>query len=75
MSKLDDKQGFMHLTVNDRSKGLCHMYLGDTLFEAHGLHFGLTQSPSKFQQCNRVPFALSVLLGFALSYILMIVVC
>lgn len=63
LTKLDDKSGFLHLVIDGLSQKLACFEFGDLVFKCRGLCFGLTQSPPKFQDCNRVVQILLVGLG------------
>ena len=63
LTKLDDKSGFLHLVIDDFSQKLACFEFAGLLFKCRGLCFGLTQSPPKFQDCNRVVQILLAALG------------
>ena len=63
LTKLDDKSGFFHLVIDPLSQPLVGMEFDDLVFLCRGLCFGLTQSPPKFQDCNRVVQILLANLG------------
>ena len=63
LTKLDDKSGFLHLIIDDYSQKLAAFEFNDLIFLCRGLCFGLTQSPPKFQDCNRVVQILLASLG------------
>ena len=63
LTKLDDKSGFLHLVIDELSQKLACFEFADLVFKCRGLCFGLTQSPPKFQDCNRVAQILLVGLG------------
>ena len=63
LTKLDDKSGFLHLVIDETSQKLAAIEFGDLLMLCRGLCFGLTQSPAKFQDCNRLVQMLLARLG------------
>ena len=63
LTKLDDKAGFLHLVIDSLSQPLVGCEFHDLVFLWRGLCFGLTQSPPKFQDCNRVVQMLLANLG------------
>ena len=44
----------MHHFIEPTSRRLAYMRYGRVLLEPYGLHFGISASPSKFQQANRL---------------------
>ena len=54
MAVVDDKSGFLQGHLEKESSRMCFLRFGNGLYRPHGLMFGLTQSPAKFQQLNRV---------------------
>ena len=54
----------MHLHIEKTSRCLAYMQYGRVLLEPYGLHFGISASPAKFQQANRLAVTVLNDLGY-----------
>ena len=50
----DDKQGFFHVMLDHRCRGLMQFHFGDEVYSFTCMAFGISSAPSVYQGCNNV---------------------
>ena len=50
----DDKQGFFHVMLDHRCRGLMQFHFGDEFYSFTCMAFGISSAPSVYQGCNNV---------------------